>query len=242
MVRFTKEDNIYKVNQFTGNQNNILGISFADKPSNDQTIEVVEWYFLESDRTIIRTSKEEVLQQVLAGLKSLNEDLGTDYQVSKIYYDPSEDGSELVYRTLFRMLLKHYHSGNEFEVFRHGHNRTIGLFKDGNIYKISRIIDNREDIFGISFAEKTNPDPTIEVVEWNGPKSDSSEIEVSKEEVRQQVLSALKSLNRYLGTKYQLSKIYYRPLQHRSARSYRTFLRGIIQYYHSGTEFEEWKD
>jgi hypothetical protein len=118
----------------------------------------------------------------------------------------------------------------------------VRFTKEDNIYKVSRNTGNQSNILGISFAEKTNDDPTIEVVEWNVPKSDSSKIEVSKEEILDQVLSALKSVNRYLGTKYQLSKIYYVSSKYRSARDYRIFLRGIIQYYHSGTEFEEWKD
>lgn len=118
----------------------------------------------------------------------------------------------------------------------------VGFSKKGNIYTFSRITDNRDHILGIFFAEKTNDDQTIEVVEWKFPNIDSSIIRTSKEEVRQQVLTALKWVNRYLGTKYQLSKIYYSPLQHRSARSYQTFLEGIIEYYHSGNEFEEWKD
>jgi hypothetical protein len=115
MAGFFKDGNIYKVTRITGHDDNILGISFADKTSGENPIEVVEWYFPHSDRSRIRTSKEEVLTQVLAGLKSINEDLGTDYQLSKIYYVPSEDGSNLMYQSLIRMLLKHYHSGNEFK-------------------------------------------------------------------------------------------------------------------------------
>lgn len=98
-MEFSKEDNIYKVTRITGNQDNILGISFAEKNSSDDNMEVVEWYFPESDSSRIRTSKKEVLTQVLAGLKSINKDLKTNYQLSKIYYVASEDGSERIYRT-----------------------------------------------------------------------------------------------------------------------------------------------
>lgn len=115
MVGFFKEGDIYKITRVTGNRDNILGISFAEKNSNEDTIEVIEWNFPNTDSSRIRTSKEEVLTQVLSGLNPLNEDLGTDYKLSKIYYVPSEDGSNLMYQTLLRMLLKHYHSGNEFK-------------------------------------------------------------------------------------------------------------------------------
>jgi hypothetical protein len=115
MAGFFKEGNIYKVTLITGSRDNILGISFADKTSGENPIEVVEWYFPNSDRSRIRTSKEEVLTQVLEGLKSMNEALGTDYQLSKIYYVPSEDGSNFMYRTLLKWLITHYHSGNEFK-------------------------------------------------------------------------------------------------------------------------------
>lgn len=114
-MRFSKKGNIYKIMRATGNQSNILGISFADKNSNEDSIQVIEWDFPKIDNSVIRTSKEEVLQQVLLGLKLINEDLGTNYQLSKIYYVPSEDGSLCMYQTLLTRLIRHYHSGNEFE-------------------------------------------------------------------------------------------------------------------------------
>lgn len=113
-MRFSKKDNIYKVMRNTGNQSNILGISFADKNSRENTIQVMQWSFPKIDNSIIRTSKEEVLKQVLSGLNSINQDLGTDYQLSKIYYVPSEDGADRIYETFTRMLIRHYHDGNEF--------------------------------------------------------------------------------------------------------------------------------
>ena len=115
MVGFFQQGNIYKVTRITGNRDNILGITFTDETNADDSLEVVEWNFPNIDNSRIQTSKEEVLEQVMVGLKSLNEFFGTDYQVSKIYYIPSEDESNLIYQTLFRMLLKHYHSGKEFK-------------------------------------------------------------------------------------------------------------------------------
>lgn len=113
-MRFSKKSDIYKIMRSTGNRDNISGISFADKNSSEDTIQVIEWDFPKIDNSIIRTSNEEVLNQVLSGLNSFNEALGTDYQLSKIYYVSSEDGADRIYETFTRMLIRHYHDGNEF--------------------------------------------------------------------------------------------------------------------------------
>lgn len=112
---FTKKDNIYRITQVTGNRDNILGISFGTKHSTENNIEVIEWNFPNIRTTKIRTSKTEVLNQVLSGLNSINQYLGTNYRLSKIYYVPSEDRSCLVYQTLIRRLIKHYSEGKEFK-------------------------------------------------------------------------------------------------------------------------------
>lgn len=112
---FTKTDNIYKITRVTGNRDNILGISFGNKYSTENNIEVIEWNFLNISSSKIRTSKTEVLNQVLSGLNSINQSLGTSYTLSKIYYVPSEDRSCLVYQTLIRSLIKHYYEGKEFK-------------------------------------------------------------------------------------------------------------------------------
>jgi ribosomal protein L18E len=90
---FTKKDNIYKITRMTGNRENILGVSFANKHSIENKIEVIEWNFSNIDNSKIRTSKKEVLNQGLSGLNSINQALETNYTLSKIYYVPSEDGS-----------------------------------------------------------------------------------------------------------------------------------------------------
>ena len=48
----------------------------------------------------IRTSKEEVLEQVLSGLQSLNQFFPTNYKLSKIY---------------FSAFIRHYHNLNQFK-------------------------------------------------------------------------------------------------------------------------------
>ena len=113
----------------TGHQSNILGISFAEKNSRETTIQVMECNYPKSDftkylekrmakwdkseKSKIGTSPEEVLTQVLSVLNWVNQALETNYPLSKIEDLASEDGSDCIYQTLIRKLIKHYQSGNE---------------------------------------------------------------------------------------------------------------------------------
>ena len=112
---FFKKDNIYRITRITGSQDNILGAAFDDKDRNDYNIEieVIEWPIQEGEK--IRTSKEEVLEQVVSGLESVNQSLGTNYKLSKIYFSPFDSGANSVYKLLICKLIRHYHSGNEFK-------------------------------------------------------------------------------------------------------------------------------
>ena len=110
MMRFSKTNNIYKIIRITGSQDNILGISFGE-----DNIEVIEWNFNNIDKSRIRTSKEGVLEQVLSGLKSVNQSLGTNYKLSKIYFSPFDISTNQIYSGLIAALIRHYHSGNEFK-------------------------------------------------------------------------------------------------------------------------------
>ena len=109
---FFKKDNIYRITRITGFQDNILGVAFDDKNNN---IEVIEWDFPNIDKSRIRTSKEEVLEQVLSGLESVNQSLGTNYKLSQIYFSPFDSGTNSVYNLLICKLIRHYHSGNGFK-------------------------------------------------------------------------------------------------------------------------------
>jgi hypothetical protein len=112
---FFKKDNIYRITRITGSQDNILGAAFNDKDRNNNNIEVIEWDFPNIDKSRIRTSKEEVLEQVVYGLESVNQSLGTNYKLSKIYFSPFDSGANSVYKLLICKLIRHYHSGNEFK-------------------------------------------------------------------------------------------------------------------------------
>ena len=112
---FFKKDNIYRITRITGSQDNILGVVFDDKNNSDNNIEVIEWDFPNIDKSRIRTSKEEVLEQVLFGLESVNKSLGTNYRLSKIYFSPFDISTNRIYSGLIAVLIRHYHSGNEFK-------------------------------------------------------------------------------------------------------------------------------
>ena len=88
-----------------------MSISFGE-----DDVQVIEWDFPNIDKSRIRTSKEEVLEQVLSGLESVNKkSLGTNYKLSKIYFSPFDRASNSVYNLLICKLIRYYHSGNEFK-------------------------------------------------------------------------------------------------------------------------------
>lgn len=110
---FTKKDNIYKITRMTGNYDSFLGISFAENI--EQNPEIIEVQIRNPKKKKNQPSKNEVLKQVLAGLESVNQSLGTNYKLSQIYYVPSSDKPSSMYQSLIRTLITHYHSGNEFK-------------------------------------------------------------------------------------------------------------------------------
>lgn len=61
----------------------ILNACFSGEDAPDIP-EVIEWPIKENEK--IHTSKEEVFEQVLAGLKFFNKANGTNYKLSKIYF------------------------------------------------------------------------------------------------------------------------------------------------------------
>lgn len=65
-MRFTKKDNVYRIIRRTDSQDNILSVSFSE----DNKMEIVEWPIEENEK--IRTSKKEVLEQIIYGLESIN--------------------------------------------------------------------------------------------------------------------------------------------------------------------------
>jgi len=116
-MQYLKNNDIYKVIRITGAQDNILGISFGenDVEIDNTDIEIVEWKFDNIKSDIVYTSKEEVLKQVLFGLKSINIALKTNYKLSKIYFCPFDKPHYKIYSSLVRKLILHYHYGRKFK-------------------------------------------------------------------------------------------------------------------------------
>lgn len=108
-MRFTKKGNVYRAIRLTGIQNNILGVSFGET----NEMKIIEWP-TKSNETI-QTSKKEIFEQVNSGLKSVNQSLGTNYKLSEVYFLPSDQPSNSVYKLLICKLIRHYHSNNKFE-------------------------------------------------------------------------------------------------------------------------------
>ena len=75
-MRFTKKNNMYRI----GSQDNILGVCFSENNSSD--IQVIQWN--PKDDGKIQTSGDQVLEQVLLGLKEVNQSLGTSYRLSNV--------------------------------------------------------------------------------------------------------------------------------------------------------------
>jgi hypothetical protein len=117
-MQYIRRDNIYIVTRITGNRDNILGVCFSenDEKNNKNNIDVIEWNPRIRKGYIpnFQTSRDEVLEQVLCGLKIMNESLETNYKLSKIYFLSAEDGSNSIYEGLISRLILHYHKGNEF--------------------------------------------------------------------------------------------------------------------------------
>ena len=57
-MRFTKKDNVYRISQVTGSQDNILSVCFYENNSND--IQVIQWN--RKDDRKIQTSEDQVLE------------------------------------------------------------------------------------------------------------------------------------------------------------------------------------
>jgi len=109
-MRFTKSKDIYKVIRITGSQDNILGVCFSERE--EPNVELVEWELKPGAK--VKTSGEQVLDQVLAGLESVNKELGSTYNLAKIYFLPSDSASNSVYELLIQALVKQLDSGAEF--------------------------------------------------------------------------------------------------------------------------------
>nr|UBA15693.1 hypothetical protein [Pseudo-nitzschia hainanensis]UBA15764.1 hypothetical protein [Pseudo-nitzschia hainanensis] len=115
---FFKRGESYEMTRITGShitQSNFLGIVFDNKNNSSDEIEIIVKHFPGIKEEKVRTSKKEVLKQVLTGLKSANQALETNYKLSKIYFSPFESPDYSVYSVITSRLIHHYHKGGEFK-------------------------------------------------------------------------------------------------------------------------------
>jgi hypothetical protein len=108
-MQFVKDGDVYKVARITGSQDNILGVSFSDQ---EASIEVIEWDAKRGAK--LKSSSDQVLEQVLSGLKEVNQALGKKYFLSKIYFLPSDSSANSIYEFLIKELIKRLENGGEF--------------------------------------------------------------------------------------------------------------------------------
>lgn len=89
----------------TGKRDNILAVIFATNDSTENYIEVIEWRFSNTPSVEIRTSKTELLRQGITGFNFINEGVGKNYRLLKIFYVPSEYPGNWIYTFLIRTLI-----------------------------------------------------------------------------------------------------------------------------------------
>ena len=102
---------VYCCLRCTGATINTLGICFGE----DNIMEVVEWPRATLQHGKIPASKELVLPGVKSRLPVLNEMYGTDYKISKIYFQPSESPSKSEYFLLAGYIISGCIEGGEFK-------------------------------------------------------------------------------------------------------------------------------
>ena len=98
-MQFVKDGDIYKIARMTSSQDNILGVTFA---SEETTVEVEEWAVKKNAK--IKSTSEQVLEQVLSGLELVNKNLSKKYYISKVYFLPSDSASNSVYKFLIHFV------------------------------------------------------------------------------------------------------------------------------------------
>lgn len=106
---------MYQITRIIGSQDNILSVIFADTNRNDNNIEVIEWDFTNIDKSKVRTSKKEGLEQALSRLESVNQSLETNYKLSQIYFSSFNTVTNSIYNLLICKFIRYSNSGNEFK-------------------------------------------------------------------------------------------------------------------------------
>lgn len=136
------EPNMFQTSRITGNNDNIIGISFAERDELDVIPEIIPWNFRKNRKFILPEDSEiipwkfrknkkfilpedsnseliekSIMYQVALGLAKINIVLETNFQISKIYYQPFEDDSNMIYSGLTMELIQHFFDKKELNGF-----------------------------------------------------------------------------------------------------------------------------
>lgn len=111
-MQFIKERDYYKVVRITGPSHNLLSIRLSSEEC-DPVITPLPVF----DGAPTEIAEDDVYRQVVDGLNSINELLGSRYFISEIQFVPSDTKSGSVYYDLIRALLcRIYECGDFVEV------------------------------------------------------------------------------------------------------------------------------
>ncbi len=110
-MQFIKDKDFYKVARITGSAHNLLSIRL----SKNQCFIKVTPLPIKNDK-IKKLEGQEVLAQVLSGLKIANQGLKKEYFLSEIQFVPSDTQPVSVYRKLVQELIKRIDSNGDFVV------------------------------------------------------------------------------------------------------------------------------
>lgn len=110
-MQFVKDNDLYKVARLTGPTHNLLAVRLSVAKCRT---EVTALPVRPGD--LKRLDGQKILSQVLAGLDSVNTELGKEYFLSEVQYVPSDTESPFVYKFLIRALVTRIDAGGKFVV------------------------------------------------------------------------------------------------------------------------------
>jgi hypothetical protein len=101
-MQFIQDNEWYKAVRITGPSHNLLGLAFDAEVSSQVAVEVLPT----SAHEVARIAGEDVLENVLQGIIEANRELGTQYQVSKIQFVPTDTPPVEIYRQLAKSIVE----------------------------------------------------------------------------------------------------------------------------------------
>lgn len=110
-MQFIFDNGVYKVARITGPHHNFLGVRLNEV---DSKVTVEALPVKNGER--VHIEQQDVLAQVVDGLREVNEELGTNYFVSLILFVPSDSPSSSVYKFLTIELIKRIENKGAFHV------------------------------------------------------------------------------------------------------------------------------